>query len=54
MIPALKAAIAHHAGDSGWSTVRPPLVELNASQYQSLVDDLAKHGFAMPGLANPA
>ena len=51
MIPALKAAIAHHAGDSGWSTVRPPLVELNASQYQSLVVDLAQHGFDMPGLS---
>ena len=54
MIPALKAAIAHHAGDSGWSTVRPPLVELNASQYQSLVGDLAQHGFDMPGLSKVA
>ncbi|MSQ52555.1 MAG: dihydrodipicolinate synthase family protein [Betaproteobacteria bacterium] len=54
MIPALKAAIAHHSGDSGWSAVRPPLVELNAGQYQSLVGDLAKHGFDMPGLGIPA
>lgn len=54
MIPALKAAIAHFAGEPGWSTVRPPLVELDARQHQGLVDDLQKHGFTMPGLANPA
>ena len=51
MIPALKAAIAHHSGDAGWSTVRPPLVELSPVQYQGLIADLAKHGFEMSGLA---
>ena len=51
MIPALKAAIAHHSGDAAWSTVRPPLTELNPAQYQGLVADLEKHGFAMPGLS---
>ncbi len=50
MIPALKAAIAHHSGDSGWSAVRPPLIELSASQHKSLVEDLAGQGFKMPGL----
>ena len=51
MIPALKAAIAHHSGDAGWSTVRPPLVELSPGQHHALVADLAKHGFDMPGLS---
>ncbi len=50
MIPALKAAIAHHSDDAGWSTVRPPLVELSPGQYRSLVADLASHGFDMPEL----
>lgn len=50
MIPALKAAIAHHSGDAGWSTVRPPLTELNPAQYLGLVADLEKHGFTMQGL----
>src|SRR5436190_8029230 len=28
MIPALKAAVAHHGGEPSWATVRPPLVAL--------------------------
>ena len=51
MIPALKAAIAHFAGDADWKTVRPPLVELTAAQEQQLVGELKAGGFAMPGLA---
>jgi len=54
MIPALKAAIAHHSGDTGWSTVRPPLLELDAGQCQRLIGDLAARGFAMPGIATTA
>lgn len=54
MIPALKAAIAHHSGDTGWSTVRPPLLELDAGQCQRLIGDLATRGFAMPGIATTA
>jgi 4-hydroxy-tetrahydrodipicolinate synthase len=50
MIPALKAAIAHYGGDAAWSTVRPPLVELAPQQKASLVADLGKAGFTMPGL----
>ena len=50
MIPALKAAIAHYSHDAGWSTVRPPLVELNPGQQQQLVADLTSQGFSMPGL----
>jgi len=51
MIPALKAVIAHYAKDPEWATVRPPLVELTATQAQTVVDGLLKLGFDMPGLA---
>ena len=50
MIPALKAAIAHYAGDPEWLTVRPPLVELTLEQRARLVADLHAAGFDMPGL----
>jgi 4-hydroxy-tetrahydrodipicolinate synthase len=50
MIPALKAAIAHHGRDAGWATVRPPLVALTAEQAAALVGELDRTGFAMPGL----
>ncbi|HXH82989.1 MAG TPA: dihydrodipicolinate synthase family protein [Candidatus Tectomicrobia bacterium] len=50
MIPALKAAIAHHGGDPGWATVRPPLVALTAEQSRALVSELGRIGFTMPGL----
>jgi 4-hydroxy-tetrahydrodipicolinate synthase len=50
MIPALKAAIAHYGGDASWVMVRPPLVELTQAQQASLVADLDKAGFTMPGL----
>ncbi len=49
MIPALKAAIAHHAGDRGWATVRPPLVELDGAQQRMLAQALGGLGFSMPG-----
>jgi 4-hydroxy-tetrahydrodipicolinate synthase len=50
MIPALKAAIAHYGADAAWATVRPPLVELTQAQQASLVADLDRAGFTMPGL----
>lgn len=50
MIPALKAAIAHYAGDSNWDRLRPPLVELSREQTVSLVGELDQAGFTMPGL----
>ena len=52
MIPALKAAIAHHGGDPSWRRLRPPLVELDDDQCQELVRALDAAGFAMPGLAD--
>jgi 4-hydroxy-tetrahydrodipicolinate synthase len=51
MIPALKAAIAHHGGDAGWATVRPPLVALTPAQAGALIAELDQQRFAMPGLA---
>jgi 4-hydroxy-tetrahydrodipicolinate synthase len=50
MIPALKAAIAHYAGDAGWAAVRPPLVPLRPPLASSLAGRLEGAGFAMPGL----
>jgi len=50
MIPALKAAIAHHRADPQWATVRPPLVELLPLQQSALVQALESAGFSMPGL----
>jgi 4-hydroxy-tetrahydrodipicolinate synthase len=52
MIPALKAAIAHHGRDASWATVRPPLVALKPEQASSLVAELDQKNFTMPGLAN--
>ena len=51
MIPALKAAIAHHGGDPGWAAVRPPLVALTPGQTSALVAELGQQQFTMPGLA---
>lgn len=50
VIAALKAVVAHHAGDPAWRTVRPPLVELAPAQQQELLRTLDGLGFAMPGL----
>ena len=50
MIPALKAAIAHHTADPAWMTVRPPLVELSSLEQSALVQALESTGLSMPGL----
>ena len=50
VIPALKAIVAHHAGDAAWRTPRPPLVELPAPQVEALLADLRWLRFEMPGL----
>jgi 4-hydroxy-tetrahydrodipicolinate synthase len=50
VIPALKAIVAHYAADPGWSTVRPPLVELAPAEREPLLAALEEKGFAMPGL----
>ena len=49
-IESLKAALAHHSGDAGWRTVRPPLTELSPEQESALLAALEGAGFAMPGL----
>jgi 4-hydroxy-tetrahydrodipicolinate synthase len=50
MIPALKAAIAYYSDDPAWVTVRPPLVELDDTQRNALVQALRSVDFSMPGL----
>lgn len=48
MIPAMKAAIAGETGRQDWAIVRPPLVELDPAQRQSLQEGLAKVNFQLP------
>lgn len=50
MIPALKAAVMHYAGDEGFGWVRPPLLKLGDEQRQQLVASLQPLGFSMPGI----
>lgn len=45
MIPAMKAAIAWQSGDEHWARVRPPLVELDRAQRNTLETALADAGF---------
>ena len=51
MVAAVKQAIAHWCGGPGWPRVRPPLVELDATQGPALIASLESIGFDMPGLA---
>lgn len=48
LIPAMKAAIAWKTGRHDWVHVRPPLVDLDAAQQQTLQAALASVGFTMP------
>lgn len=50
VIPALKAVIAHYSADPDWAIVRPPLVRLGEEQQRSLLQQLDRIGFSMPGL----
>src|SRR5215470_4694475 len=47
MIAAIKKAIALYANDPEWARVRPPLIELAASQGKLLAAELQRIGFAM-------
>lgn len=49
MIPAMKHAVALHAGQPVWRTVRPPLTPLGEDAGRRLRGDLEAIGFAMPG-----
>lgn len=51
MIPAMKAAIAWKSGDAQWAAVRPPLVELDEVQRQSLREALDADAFDIPNAA---
>jgi len=48
LIPAMKAAIAWKTGRQDWVHVRPPLVDLDAAQQQTLQASLDQVGFTMP------
>jgi 4-hydroxy-tetrahydrodipicolinate synthase len=51
MVAALKQAIAIHADDPAWRTLRPPLVELTPEQAKTLAAELETIAFTMPGIA---
>jgi 4-hydroxy-tetrahydrodipicolinate synthase len=42
LIPALKAAIAHRLGNTGWRATRPPLAPLLEAQAKELIEALAQ------------
>ena len=48
MIAAMKAAIAAKSGDPDWANLRPPLIELDASQRAKLMAALDADGFDIP------
>jgi 4-hydroxy-tetrahydrodipicolinate synthase len=50
MIPALKAAVAHHGKCARFGKVRPPLTNLEETRAKGLIAQLAQQGFTMPGL----
>ena len=50
LLPALKAVLARYRNDPAWATVRPPLVELDVAQRQTLYQGLDALDFVMPGL----
>lgn len=50
LVSSLKAVLARYRNDPAWTTVRPPLVELDAAHVQALNQGLDALGFAMPGL----
>ena len=50
VIPALKAIVARHSGDTLWRTVRPPLADLPAADVDLLFAELDRLSFSMPGL----
>jgi 4-hydroxy-tetrahydrodipicolinate synthase len=50
MIPALKAAVAHFAGETRYGAVRPPLMRLSGQQNEDLLRLLRAREFSMPGL----
>ncbi|MFM6991932.1 MAG: dihydrodipicolinate synthase family protein, partial [Rhodoferax sp.] len=49
MIPAMKRAAAEFSGQPGWTTVRPPLTQLDEAVAQKLLADLRGVGFSMAG-----
>ena len=54
MIAAMKAAIAWQSGDAGWTTLRPPLIELDDAQRGQIKAELQALGFVMPGATSLA
>ncbi|TFJ80854.1 hypothetical protein NSK_007809 [Nannochloropsis salina CCMP1776] len=48
LIPSMKATIAHFTQDKGWERVRPPLVELEEEEKESLLRRLHELKFKMP------
>ncbi len=50
MIPALKSAVAAYSDNVNWRIVRPPLTVLNREQQETLISELDRLNFEMPGI----
>lgn len=50
LVPALKKIISHYADEPEWNRLRPPLVELGASDGDKLIADLDAIDFEMQGI----
>lgn len=50
MIPALKAVVAHYSNDPSWKTLRPPLLQLDITEEQRLIEQLENINFGMPDI----
>lgn len=51
MIPAMKRVMAVFSNDDAWAHVRPPLVALESTQSELLLQKLQLAGFEMPGIS---
>jgi 4-hydroxy-tetrahydrodipicolinate synthase len=50
LIPALKETLACHTGHAEWRHIRPPLVELSATERSALHAELDALSFSLPGI----
>ncbi len=47
-IPAMKEAMAHHTGNTGWRNMRPPMVAMTQDAALKLAGEMAALGFSLP------
>ena len=50
MIAGMKTAVAHYSKNNEWLKMQPPLMPLTPDQQNTLLSELQKINFSMPGL----